>query len=204
MAFDMGFDYRATSTFVTDPAYGVPTLGEAYPHTYTNGNGDSINAGWTAGNLGQQNMASSNDARIAGDNYSAALTEEDFQVDLGSGSNPGAGDYSIDIAVGQPTNPTQNQFAILDNATTLITTSGTISVAANHFVDATLTDVTATTTWTGTPVTKTFATTTCIVKINLAGAVNNNGMLSHFRLTRQGATATATPPKMLMLLGVGS
>lgn len=187
MAFDMGFNFRGTSGYVTDGAEGVPVLAEVYPHTYTNGNGDSINAGFVSGSgQGAANRSTGVDARLAGINYDGGT--DDFQVDLSSGSAPGAGDYTVDLAVGDSGGgPHSGQvFWVKDNTTTLIDGSGPYSTAQNHFIDATLTDVAGGTTWAGTAVSKTFASTTAKFGFNGQAAVT---YLAHFRLTKQEAAA---------------
>lgn len=203
MAFDFGFNFRQTAGFVTDPAYAAPVLGEASPTTYTNGNGLSINAGWSV-SLGATtiNAAAANDPRIAGVNYHANdAAGPHFDVDLSSGSAPGSGTYKVDLAVGHPGGANTQDFKLFDNTTLLIdgTNAGVgINTAADHFVDATLADVSATTTWTGATANKVFATTTPKLQI----AIDNIGdftTLAHFRLT---AVATFSM-RSLGLLGVG-
>jgi len=204
MAFDMGFDFRGTAGYVTDPAYGVPVLGETYPHTYSNSNGDSINAGWATSVSAYDNNATY-DVRLAGANYhSNDGTPRAFTVDLSSGSAPGAGSYNVDLAIGD--GGTQD-FAVYDNTTVVIdgTNGGSGYVTAGiHWIDATLTDRTSGqfTTWPGVAATKAFASTTAKITMNQ----NNIGSLStlaHFRLTLQ-ATTTVVRQHMLTLLGVGA
>lgn len=181
MAFDMGFDYRATAGFVTDPSYAVPVLAEVYPHTYTNVDGKSINAGWaTAPN--PVDSSAGNDPRIAGVNYD--FVQNDFQVDLSSGSAPGAGDYTLDCAVGFQSDTFTQRFQIRDTSTVLID-SGDVITASGHYIDATLSDVAATTTWTGATTVKTFATTLVVFRIRITGVITT---LAHFRLTLQTPT----------------
>src|SRR3990167_669806 len=99
MAFDLGWDLRGNLGYRTDPAFGVfLAYTDAYPTTYTNGNGDSINAGWTGSMTAGLDRSKTNDARLGGINYGSSPTQ--FRVDLASGSNPGAGDYAIDLAAG--------------------------------------------------------------------------------------------------------
>jgi hypothetical protein len=98
MPFDMGFNFRGTSGYVTDPSYAVPVLGEAYPNTYTNADGKSLNGGWTLA-VSILDRASTNDPRIAGINYHFSSPRW-FLLDLASGSAPGAGVYTVDIAYG--------------------------------------------------------------------------------------------------------
>jgi hypothetical protein len=183
MPFDMGFDFRGTSGLVTDPAYGVfVDVAHAFPHTFTNANGYSINAGWTV-QPGADDVSASNDPRIAGEHRSSVTAT--FQWDLGSGSAPGAGPYTIDLAAGSGAIGHTQDSKLFDNTTLLIdlTNGGAgIPTATGHYLDATVTDIAATTTWTGTPVQKTFATTTG--KFTLA--VDNPGIssdLAHLRLT---------------------
>lgn len=209
MAFDMGFDARATAGFVTDPSYGVPVLSEAYPHTYTAGNGNSINAGWDIAPTGQADRVNTNDARIAGINYCANdATIRNFHVDLASGSAPGAGTYTVDFAIGDASGADNQYFRLFDNTTLLINgLNGGVgfATAAGQFVDATLATVTASSSWTGATTSKTFATTTALLEI---GSTNNQGgftRLAHFRLTLQGGGAASFGSMgMLTLMGVGA
>lgn len=195
MPFDMGFDFRSSSGYVTDPSYGVPQLAasENYPHTYTNGDGYSINAGWVAtGAPVGADRDNTNDPRIAGINFvSNNTTGETVRIDLTSGSAPGSGAYTIDLAVGDAVGASTHFFSVLDDATTLIDgTNGGSGYAtdAGHFIDATLADVTASTTWTGTTVSKTFNNATCYIKLG-NGAGGALSRIAHFRLTLQGGDA---------------
>lgn len=187
MSFDLGFDFRNSGVFVSDAAFAVPVIGEAYPHTYTNANGDSINAGFSgATDFGTVNRSNTNDARIAGVNYSGNAAVKTFTVDLSSGSAPGAGTYTVDLAMGDTSgNGDTQKFQLLDNTTVLIDANAGITVAGGHYVDATLADVAATTSWTGATASKTFATTT----VKLTAGVSGSGYTryAHFRLTLQGA-----------------
>lgn len=207
MPFAMGFNFRQTSGFVTDGAAEVPVLGgEAYPHTYTNANGYSINAGWdnTSGPQPVDEDAS-HDRRIAGKHYVYKDNNRNFDIDLSSGSAPGAGTYTIDLAIGQTQNGggTETQeFTVKDTTTALITESGQ-ATAANHLLDATLANLLATTTWAGTTVDKTFATTLCRLNVNPTGA-GTYTQPSHFSLTLQAAGSAAKLKSALMLQGVGA
>lgn len=204
MPFDMGFNFRATAGYVTDQAYAVPVLAETYPNTYTNANGNSINAGWDGG-VNTLDRSNTNDPRLAGVNYLPSASQRIFQVDLSSGSNPGAGSYTIDIAAGDQGNNLVEDFKILDNATLLIDGtnggSGFTPAAAGHFIDVTLTDVTASVNWTGTTVSKTFASTTAYLVNNPDLLTAPVASMAHFRLTL--ATAKNRAGSMT-LLGVGA
>lgn len=193
MSFDMGFNFRGSSGYVTDAAYAVPVLGEGYPHTYTNGNGQSVNAG---GGVSPLDRDSTNDPRIAGINYNPNSNGvRTFQVDLSSGSAPGAVTYTIDLAVGDASASHPQWFQVKDSSTVLIDGSGGgsgITTATDEYVDATLAKVTATTSWTGATVDKTFATTTVNLDHGNTG-LSDVTSLAHFRLTEvTGASVAQT------------
>jgi hypothetical protein len=204
MAFDMGFDFRGTAGYVTDQAFAVPVLGEAYPHTYTNANGKSINAGVPGGTAEILDRDATNDARIAGIMYKTGGGTLAFQVDLLSGSAPGAGSYTVDVAAGDALAGAQydNRFQVLDTATVLID-SGDKTLNNNLYIDATLAVVAATNPWTGSTVVKSFATT--LAKYVLVTPVSNNApRVAHFRLTLVppaiGATGRHRVPRYLRRL----
>lgn len=210
MPFDMGFDFRGSAGYVTDPSYGVPVLGEAYPHTYTNADGKSINAGWTTTPIYyKEDSSATNDPRIAGINDCTNNVANYFSIDLSSGSAPGAGTYMIDCAFGYALAQERVDFEIRDTATVLIDGrgggNGITTTAAGKFIDATLAVVTASTTWTGTPVSKTFATQLCVVACaldNVSGG-NTDTPLAHFRLTLQGGSADVRQEHIAFGIGHG-
>lgn len=205
MAFDMGFNCRATSSYVTDPAYAVPVLGELYPHTYTNSNGWSINGGWQE-IAGTDDRGASNDPRLAGDNFInfGPGRPAIFKVDLSSGSAPGSGDYTVDLAVGlQSGAASYDSVNVKDNTSSVIAFSGTTG-GANHYFDATGTDrAPGTSSWdlVRSTASVTFTTTTVSLEaIFAAGAT----WIAHFRLTLVTAGTTPALRSMLMLMGVGA
>jgi hypothetical protein len=51
MSFDFGLSFRNTLSYVTDPSY-VAVLFELFPHTYTNGQGNTLSAGRNAASGG--------------------------------------------------------------------------------------------------------------------------------------------------------
>jgi hypothetical protein len=196
MAFDMGFNFRETLAYVTDQSFCVFAAWlDTYPKTYTNGNGYSINAGWVSYMDFESNRASGNDPRIAGVAYLHinAGASKNFRIDLSSGSAPGATTYDIDTAWGDATAGDTQFFAIKDNTTTLIdgTNGGSgYTTATGHYIDATLADVAATTTWTGTKASKTFASAICNIIINpTTVSIDRYVRLAHFRLALPTVTA---------------
>lgn len=201
VTFDLAWNYRATLGYVTDPSYACFNDGNSadYPHTYTNGDGYSINAGWTvAPNFGSVDRDATNDPRLAGlvDLWmGGGAASANFRVDLSSGSAPGAASYTVDLALGDANTSKLNYFKLFDNATTKIdgTNGGSgFATAGDHYIDATLADVGATTTWTGATAAVSFASTTVNLTLNpdLAEPANHTA-LAHFRLTLQAGGGTA-------------
>lgn len=192
MPFDFGFDFRGDAGYVTDPSYAAPVLGEAYPHVYTNGDMQTVTAGFISANAAGVDRDDTIDPRLAGINLwgNPGIT---FQVDL-----PQAGQYIVDFAVGDastfshPTNPV----VLLDNATVLSSFDGTNVIGATHgsFVDATgVTHDAPIADWdlVRNTATYTFATTTCILDLQVA---SDNACLVHLRLTLVEAPPPPPPP----------
>lgn len=185
MAFDLGWDCRFSSGLVTDPAYACFENAQAYPHTYTNANGDSINAGWQA-SIFVQDRSAALDPRLGGNAFNATGGPLVFQIDLASGSAPGAGGYTIDLAAGDGGGGTyQQRFGVYDDTTLLIDGQTATATTAGNYEDATLAVVAATTSWTGALATVTFATTTAKFVFDPAGGHTDFYCLAHFRLTLQ-------------------
>ncbi len=188
MPFDFALDFRGSLPYATDPAYADAALGENFPHTYTNGNALTINAGWDGSALNYLNLASTNDPRIAGSHFIPNIPSKSpvFTFDLSSGSAPGAGTYTIDFASGVPANPSKAYIRVYDDTAVVIDGGAGTSLAADHYLDASLADVGATTTWTGATANKVFATTTMKFRLNpdaIDNAFADNSGIAHFRLT---------------------
>src|SRR5271165_7015275 len=86
-AFQQGFDFRNTSTFVTDPSGDTYVLSTtAYP---TKGNG--VTYGWVKTSLvNARDRNTQLDPRLAGINYATNGAPATFYVDL-----PSAGTYNL-------------------------------------------------------------------------------------------------------------
>ena len=185
-AFDIAFDFRATSGFVTDPSYATYCIGEAYPTTRTI-NGYSVTFGWESGTgLLTRDGSAALDPRLAGINFGG--TGSVFRVDL-----PDKGDVLVGLAVGDPrNNPNTTTITVSDTVTNLI--SFTAIQTVNTVADATNT-LWGVAAWPGSniSVTKTFTTTICRVSINTLGG------LVHIRFTGN----TASTLRNLPLLGAG-
>src|SRR5271157_2300518 len=117
--FQQGFDFRNTSTFVTDPpgdTYVLPST--TYPTTV-----NGVTFGWTTPNLVQaRDRSTSVDARLAGINFVSNGSPATFYVDL-----PSAGTYNLSLALGDEGYSqcwTQCQIQFLDGSTVLATVPG--------------------------------------------------------------------------------
>ena len=131
-AWDIGFDFRDSSGFVTDPASTTWVLGStAYPTTRTV-NGVTIVFGWESTSaVLARDRSSSTDARLAGincglNNGTAAV----FRVDL-----PAKGSYAIASAVGDQSFQQFNHVNLLDTGFILLALNGTTQ--AGSFMDST-------------------------------------------------------------------
>ena len=136
MTTDFGFDFRATSGFVTDPNYAAAVLQDNYPNVYTNALSNTITAGFSQ-NESMSNMAnrnSGNDPRLAGINYNAGNAISPFftvfEVAL-----PSTGTWSIALAAGDASNPQSQYIQFLDNGVAFATYTG-VATASNSFMDA--------------------------------------------------------------------
>ncbi len=130
-AFQQGFDFRNTSTFVTDPSgdtYVLPTT--TYPTKF-----NGVTYGWvkTAPVRGRDRNAKL-DPRLAGINFVNNGAPGTFYVDL-----PSPGTYNLSLAMGDAGNGqcwVQCQVQFLDGSTVLATvTTGVINLG--YFYDAT-------------------------------------------------------------------
>lgn len=167
--FSVGFDFRATSNFVTDPAGDTFVLSDTYP-TVRGG----ATFGWANTGAGQnsRNRSAAIDPRLAGLNFNASGTDT-FRVNL-----PAAGTYQINAAFGDATNAQTITAAFLDNATTFASTTAT-PVAAGAFLDATFVSRTAAN-WPSQNVSirNTFRSTIFIVSVGV------NAPITHLHVTR--------------------
>src|SRR5271167_3589817 len=128
--WQQGFDFRNTSTFVTDPVgdtYVLPTT--AYP---TKGNG--VTYGWVKTSLVQARDRNAKlDPRLAGIDFANNGSPATFYVDL-----PSAGTYNLSLALGDAGYQqcwVQCQVQFLDGGTVLATvTEGRTN--AGYFYDA--------------------------------------------------------------------
>ena len=127
---NIGFDFRNSAGFVSDPSgdtYVLPTM--AYP---TSSNG--VTFGWVNTLLVQgRDRNAQLDPRLAGVNFAANGAPATFYVDL-----PAAGSYNLSLAMGDAGYQTcwvQCQIQFLDGNTVLATVAGGSS-NAGYFYDA--------------------------------------------------------------------
>lgn len=209
MAFDFGFNFRNTSSYRNDdPLFCAAVLGETFPKTYTNGNGLTVNAGWinvAAVNL--NDLSTSSDPKLAGSNSrNNDASDQVFKVDLGSGSAPGAGTYALDLACGEVKafGFCVLDFNLQDNVTVLIDgTNGGLgfSETDGKYRDATVTEVISSSSWSGTPINKTFASTSLNFHMAMSTA-NFASHIAHLRLTQSGVVSFGSMG-LFTLMGVG-
>jgi uncharacterized membrane protein len=126
----IGFDFRGSSSFVTDPPGDTYVLANtAYPTTF-----NGVNFGWTNVKLlSSRNRSTSVDPRLAGMNAATNGSPATFYVDL-----PASGTYYLSLALGDEGYQscwTQCQIQFLDGNTVLATlTDG--PEGAGYFYDA--------------------------------------------------------------------
>ncbi len=186
--WDKGFNFRATSGYVTDGAGQTYSIGAAYPETR-----NSVTFGWSAdissGGTNQcRDRNNGIDARLAGMCFDSQNQVVYFRVDL-----PSTGQYTIHLALGDNVNPQTHRVTIRDTTTTLATISG--SSSSNFYLDATgasYDNVGWPTMETG--VTFTFSTTQLRIYI---GDGTNNTTLAHLRVVQ---ASTARPIRRVIVL----
>ncbi len=135
--YDCGFNFRGTTSYVTDEAYAVAVLGEITQQNKLNGNGIACPYFWvTSAHLGEANRSTSVDARLAGINRVNSLnTTDEFDVTL-----PAAGSYSIGLAFGDDTGAwggAGTGVAFQDGLSSLFSVVLSGSATAGTFYDAT-------------------------------------------------------------------
>ncbi len=168
MAWDKGFNFRDTSAFVTDgtnQTYVANTGGgvaDLYPTTR-----NGVTFGWNTFLSGStRDRIDTNDPRLAGVQWGSGTPVIDFRVDLTA-----TGDYSIDLALGDPAGGANSTNSIVYDNTTSLATITTAS-GSGQFVDASGVNRTSAALWVSghATITKTFASTIFRVtsEVNLA------------------------------------
>jgi len=192
VGLDFGFDFRSTAVFVTDPTYAAPVLAETFPTTYTNGLGQTMQAGWVSGG-GNGTVTGLNrnvvDPRLSGINFisnTATPSFITFQVTL-----PAVGPWSITTAFGD-TSGAQNQYVVLaDNAVAFLTYTN-IATALDSFMDTNGTVFTRPN-WisSNVPFVRLFSSATFTIQLGPNTPTGANAStIAHLRLTNLGVAET--------------
>lgn len=191
MAYPQGINFRDTLGYVTDGANEsmatANNFGPAYPVTTTQGN----TVGWEGALGNTRDRTTSNDRRLAGIHFTAAI-QTDFRFDL-----PAAGSYNIRLAAGDAGGVNSTDWTLIDGTTSLGQLCSGNNGAANSFRDATNAVYTAAA-WPGsnTAVAKTFATTICRFR---SSAAAGNDAIAHAYVE----AASGSPDVTLALSGQG-
>ena len=187
-SFDAAFDFRATATFVSDPAYatyqlvnssGVPA--ETYPTTRTV-NGASVRFGWESGtsNLGGgRDRSSSVDPRLAGVNQVPAAKTNNavWRLDL-----PAAGTYDVDLALGDATTAQVQNMEVQDGTTAVISIAN-VATTSGTFLDATGTARSPAANWVANHATRRISFSTTTLRVVLKPPTGSSSTIAHLRVT---------------------
>jgi hypothetical protein len=169
MSWDKGFNFRASSNYVSDGAnetYVQNTL-DQYPTTR-----NGVTFGWTStnGGLDGRDRSTSVDRRLAGMNFISGSTATTFQVDL-----PSSGQYNVSLAMGDDGFAQNTVKVVIKDGASALLTIGPHNTVAGSFYDATDSNI-ADTSWpaNNSPATLTFTGTT--LNLDLTGTV---GVIAH-------------------------
>jgi hypothetical protein len=207
---DFGFDFRATSRYVSDPNYATGVLGETYPHTYKNGDGMTLAAGWetipaTCAGVQTRDRTTSNDPRFAGVNANSAnsIPSGDqciFRIDL-----PASGNWTISLASGDASNSQLNSIVFKDGGKPFQTLSQ-VSTPPNNYMDATGT-VWSVASWprSNTKLVHSFHTTRFEIAVgpSVAGGTATSA-IAHLRITSGGVLPVVIIPSTPPAVSAGS
>jgi hypothetical protein len=176
-AVNIGFNFRATSGFVTDNANEVYVLDtDTYPTTR-----GGFTFGWVQ--TGTRPVSSADrttgvDVRLAGINYCqdwAATTETYFRVDLTPGT------YNVRIAVGDASfSGNLNHIVVKDTGTTRFTVTGTYG--SGNFFDSQSVEYSAAA-WPGSNSPQSTNISTGQLRMVMGdGSASDNQMVAHLRI----------------------
>lgn len=193
----IGFNFRATSGYVTDGAGEVYVLAtDAYPTTR-----GGVTFGWesTSGIAGA-NRNSGIDQRLAGLCYWTRTAQKTFRIDISAGT------YNVTIAAGDAHPSVRHPARVIayDNTSELSELFDVNNTTFGSHVDA-VGDVYVNANWPGsnTPVELTFATTACrFVMGATSGTLDSNTSITHIALEEVGGGSLGRYRPILMM-GVG-
>lgn len=192
-SFDVGFDFRNTKAYVTDPSNcWFTNVGMTYPDSTDFG---GATAGWTLNNGTFGDESATNDPRLAGRAYvtNGFSSYEEFRVNL-----PSAGAYTIVVALGDATGSWQNYLTLLDGSSTTIGTPlSNVGTTANTFSDANGNVIAEASFFASQMVvTHTFTNTFLLVRVGITGG-SGFSSLSHLRVTAAVMSSPTRPPVVL-------
>ena len=166
VVFNVAFDFRATSGFVTDPSYATYVLSStAYPTTRTV-NGMSATFGIETGTCSSRDRDNTIDPRLAGMCFTAGSSTYTFRVDL-----PATGLYTINAAFGDANNGQVVCAALQDGSTTFASTT---NLSVINFADAAF-NLWSTPNWPSNNVAVTHTFTSTIFRVTM-GSVSATGV----------------------------
>lgn len=183
MSYDVGFNFRSTSGYVSDAANEVYVLAESYPTTRSNANGNSATFGWESGGLAL-NRSASVDRRLAGVNYAGSGTSGVFRVDL-----PATGDTDIYFAGGDTGGSNVSAWDFEDTTTAFQSLNKAAS--SDNYIDASGV-VRTEASWPAdnAVLTRTFSTTIFRLRDQAAG----NNVFAHLRVVQAGSPPLSIIP----------
>jgi len=198
MAYDFGYNFRATSGYVTDDAGYTYNIGETYPTSKTAG-GVTTNVGWdvTPQTRDRDNTVG---PRLAGLNSlnTGGPSTYTFRVDL-----PASGTWNVYIACADASFSNEAFFDVLDsNGSTVLYAQADITIASGSVLDAAGTLHTSYALWAANqaPRSLTFSGTAFFIQLKQAGLGAGASILSSLRFT-QATVATNTSDADQFILG---
>ncbi len=195
VAWDVGFNFRSTVGYVTDPVPTVMALfgSTNYPTTRTI-NGQSVTFGWeTLGSdISTRDRISSWDPRLAGIACQSDASFSVFRVDL-----PASGSYLLGLAMGDAPNPRSSHVEFQSGTSTVLVVQATNPY--NSFTDATaagryFSD------WPSANATVQRTFTSTIFRLKIGG--NSDGSyscISHLRITSAPTPPSTARPSQFIL-----
>lgn len=184
-AFSAGIEFRGSSGYVTTLAGDTYCLADAYPVTRSTVTaGQSVTFGWTTmvgGYPVAADRSNSNDARLAGINYTDGGDINKFEFDL-----PSAGTYTVTVAVGDAISGSSAESLLFYDDTALLnnTTISSVPSTANSFIASNGTLYTAAN-WVSTGSTVTLSLTFSSTKLVLwLGNAADYNFLAYLKVVR--------------------
>ena len=189
MVWDKGFNFRATSGFVTDGASETYVLEDPYPTTR-----NGVTFGWVTITENTRDRDNAVDRRLAGINFQGndgGAIQRVFRIDLDA-----MGDYIISLAGGDDAATQTLECSFLDNTTVFAHPGNATVTGVAEYVDATgVVRTQADWPTQHATIARTFASTIFNVRINDGATISNSSCLAHVFVS-QVATAGATAGKM--------